>query len=132
MYFRQNLSRDFPSFLANAEKKGFFAQKWPKIVIFVIFRPNLRHFGWKNGEKWKFGKIPPLSFRYHLDVCLKPYFMFFGQFLLSVLNFPRYSDFLRFFSKNRNFLRFCRWRGAKWSFWKKFFLLNYNHKVIYT
>ena len=36
MCFRQNLWKDFPSFLANAEKKGVFAQKWPKIVIFIV------------------------------------------------------------------------------------------------
>jgi len=47
--------------------------------------------------------------------------MFFGQFLLSVLNFPRYSDFLRVFSKNRNFFTFLPMTRRKMRFLKTFF-----------
>ena len=59
MHFRQNLGKDFPSFLANAEEKGYFRQKMAENRHFLSFFAQIDGIlGYKMTKNENFEKSP--------------------------------------------------------------------------
>ena len=100
------------------EIRVFSPKNGRKSVIFGHFSPKLTNFDkWRKMKIWKNprGKIPPRCLYKTIFRVIWPFFWHSYTFFRVI---PIFCVFLL---KIATFLRFCRWRGAKWSFWKKNF-----------
>ena len=130
--------KSFPRKVAKMDLKYFLGKLFPYFwVIFLEFRVFWRHMA-KNGPKSHFWlKLPPFwakkmgktknfknlrGTKFYLLGTL--FFQILGSiwpFLKKKIGFSRFSDFLRFSAKNRNFFTFLPMTRRKMKFLKKIF-----------